>query len=271
MRSKNTITFLGTGGGRYVILSQRRYSGGLWLEFNDINISLDPGPGALVRSLQFHKDAAKLDAVVISHEHLDHYNDAEVMIEGMTHGMNKSRGVLVAQEGTLDYISDYHKSKVEVIIPEINKQFKIKDKNDKGEIYVEPIPTFNHPGVGFKFFTGSGIVTYTADTAFSEELLENYKDSKILILNVIFPKDRQIKTHLNTGSAMEIVRAVKPELAIIQHFGYQMLNSNPQMQARYIEQGSGVRTIAAEDGMVIDVGVAGVAGKGEGQLRLGGF
>ena len=59
--NSNSITFLGTGGGRFVILSQRRYSGGLWLDFDGTQILLDPGPGALIRALQFHKDVSKLE------------------------------------------------------------------------------------------------------------------------------------------------------------------------------------------------------------------
>ena len=267
--NNNSVTFLGTGGGRFVILSQRRYSGGMWLEFNNIKILLDPGPGALIRALQFHKDPGKLDAVIVSHNHLDHYSDSEVIIEGMTRGMKKERGFLVASEKTLHYISGYHKNKTSIIIPKINEKFTIENKT--GKIDIEPVPTYKHPGCGFKFFTGPGIVTYTADSGYSEELLKNYNKSKIMILNVIFPKSKKIETHLNTESALKIIKNVKPKLAIIQHFGIQMLNANPEKEAKYIEQESGVKTIAARDGMVIDVERADVSDAEEEQLKLSNF
>jgi ribonuclease BN (tRNA processing enzyme) len=263
--NSNSITFLGTGGGRFVILSQRRYSGGLWLDFDGTQILLDPGPGALIRALQFHKDVSKLDAVFVSHNHLDHYNDAEVIIEGMTLGMKRSFGTLVASEDALEYVSDYHKNRVNVIVPKINEKFTVGRKES---LYVEAIPTYRHAGCGFKFFTSSGIVTYTADTGYSDELIKDYAGSKILILNVIFPGSKEIETHLNTKSALKLVRTAKPELAVIQHFGIQMLNANPEHEAEYIERESGIKTIAAKDGMTIH---AGESGGGEDQLKLTNF
>jgi len=269
MNPNNSITFLGTGGGRFVILSQRRYSGGLWLDLNNTKILVDPGPGALIRALQFHKDLSKLDAVFVSHNHLDHYNDSEVVIEGMTRGMKRNRGALVATKETLNYISDYHKNKVDVIVPEINKKFTVANKI--GNLDVEAVPTYNHIGFGFKFFTSSGIVTYTADTGCSNELIKNYKKSKILILNVIFPKSKKIEAHLNTKSALKIIKDARPELAIIQHFGIQMLNANPEKEAKYIEKESGIKTIAAKDGMSIDIEKSEVMDVESEQLKLSSF
>lgn len=244
----HSITFLGTAGGRFVILTQRRYSGGLWLEFGEIKISLDPGPGALIRALQFKKNPQKLSAILVSHNHLDHYSDAEVLIEAMTYGMKKNRGVLVTTEETLPYISEYHKKAVKILTPKPNENFNL------GRLKVIVIPTYKHVNaLGFKFFTEKGVVTYSADTAYSEKLLDYYKNSKILILNTIFPFSKEIETHLSTKDAMKIIQEVKPELAVITHFGIQLLNSSPEKEANLIEESSSIRTIAARDGLSIDL------------------
>jgi ribonuclease BN (tRNA processing enzyme) len=260
----DSFTFLGTGGGRFALLTQRRYSGGIWLDF-EARIILDPGPGALVRALQFGKKPEKLDAVLLSHGHLDHYNDAEVMIEAMTYGAKEMRGFLVTNEKTLEYISEYHRNAVKVIIPDAEEKFRINN------LEVQAIPTFNHEdGIGFRFFTERGIVTYTSDTGYSEDLLEYYRGSRVLILNVIFPDSKEIKPHLNTEKAVKIVENAKPELAVIQHFGMSMLNANPEREAELIEKKTGIRTIAARDGMTIDLERLGTTEK-EKQLRLDGF
>ena len=48
------ITFLGTGGGRFSAISQRRMTGGFRIDnLNGKNYHVDPGPGALVRTYQF--------------------------------------------------------------------------------------------------------------------------------------------------------------------------------------------------------------------------
>ena len=51
------ITFLGTGGGRFSAISQRRMTGGFRIDnLNGKNYHVDPGPGALVRTYQFGFD-----------------------------------------------------------------------------------------------------------------------------------------------------------------------------------------------------------------------
>ncbi len=262
----SSFTLLGTGGGRFVLLTQRRYSGGIWLDFNT-RIILDPGPGALIRALQFRKDPGKLDAVLVSHRHLDHYNDAELMVEAMTGGMKKKKGILVADKGALTYISDYHKKQVELIVPEAGDEFKIKD------LRVQALPTEKHAdGIGFKFFTDEGIVTYTSDTDYCRDLIPYYRDSRILIINCIFPYSKDIITHLNTKKALEIIRQVKPKLAILTHFGMQMLNAGPDKEAELVENECGVKTVASRDGMVVDVETLEIYRDGkEKQLTLGGF
>ena len=243
----SSITFLGTGGGRYVILSQRRYSGGIWFDLES-TLLLDPGPGSLIRALQFKKDPGKLDAILVSHNHLDHYNDAELMIESMTCGLKMKRGILVTNEETQDYISNYHQSAIaEVIIPEPYEEFEINN------LRVQALPTYNHAnGLGFKFFTKKGTIVYASDTGYSEKIIKDYT-ADILILNVILPGNRKIGSHLCTEDALNVVRKVKPKLAVIQHFGMQMLNANPEIEAKRIENESGIRTIAARDGMNLDL------------------
>ncbi|MBN2014581.1 MAG: MBL fold metallo-hydrolase [Candidatus Altiarchaeota archaeon] len=258
----HSLTFLGTGGGRFVLLSQRRYSGGIWLDFGT-KILLDPGPGALVRAHQFKKKPQELDAVLVSHKHLDHYNDAEVMIEAMTYGTKKKKGILAINKNALEYISEYHQKAVTVIVPKPGEVFTVEN------IKVKALPTFKHEeGIGFRFITEAGVLTYSSDTGYSEKLIYGYKDSKILLLNVIFPRTKALESHLNTEDAARIIGDVKPELAIIQHFGTAMLNAGPEKEAAFIEEKTGVKTMAARDGMTVDVETLRTE---ERQLRLSGF
>ncbi len=260
-----SLTFLGTGGGRFVILNQRRYSGGLWLDL-EATISLDPGPGALIRALQYGKNPQKLDAVFVSHNHLDHYNDAELMIEAMTRGMRQKRGTLVINKAGLDYISEYHRGFTEVLTPEPGDLFEING------MQVQALPTKDHAdGVGYKFFSSEGVVAYSADTGYSENLVPYYKGAKILILNTIFPASKEIDVHLNTRTAGLLVKAAGPDLALINHFGMTILNAGPEKEAKNIEDATGVRTLAAIDGMSIDLKDLKASKEKAGQSSLSGF
>jgi phosphoribosyl 1,2-cyclic phosphodiesterase len=95
------LIFLGTGGGRFATLTQKRRTAGIRIIGKDLNLHLDPGPGALVYSISEGLDPQKLNAVFVSHCHPDHYTDAEVLIEAMTRGMTKRRGVLAAAKSVL--------------------------------------------------------------------------------------------------------------------------------------------------------------------------
>ncbi|RLF39766.1 MAG: hypothetical protein DRN12_06515, partial [Thermoplasmata archaeon] len=100
----DTIKFLGTAGARFTVTQQVRRSGGLWLDLEDVKILFDPGPGSLVRCLSSKPklDPRHLDAIILSHRHIDHSNDVNIMIEAMTNGGNKKRGILFAPSDALD-------------------------------------------------------------------------------------------------------------------------------------------------------------------------
>ena len=55
--------------------------------------------------------------------------------------------------------------------------------------------------------------------------------------------------HLGIPDAEEIIRAIKPKIAIITHFGHQMWELDPQNIARKMTERTGIRVIAATDGM----------------------
>jgi len=244
----NSVTFLGTGGGRFMFLTQRRYSGGLWLELDGSSFILDPGPGALVRALQYGKDPGRLDCIISSHCHLDHYNDVEVMVEAMTHGLNRRQGLLVLQEGVVDYISQYHRSHVETIVPKAGEKFRV------GRVEVEAIPTIKHAGgLGFRFTTSDGVVTYSGDTSLADEVVSHYGGSNLLILNTIFTSVRGSDTHLNTEDAAEVARKINPKHLVITHFGVRLLNDGPEVAAAKIQKETGVKTTAATDGMTVRI------------------
>jgi ribonuclease BN (tRNA processing enzyme) len=74
----DTITFLGTAGARFVVARQFLASGGAWLNLGNTQILLDPGPGSLVQAAKRNFDPTKLEAIILSHRHLDHSGDINI-------------------------------------------------------------------------------------------------------------------------------------------------------------------------------------------------
>src|SRR5258708_37175942 len=93
---------MGTAGARFMVAKQIAASGGLYIEDEGARISLDPGPGAVVQYAKRKVDLTKLDAIVLSHRHLDHSNDVNVMIEAMTKGGFAHRGRVFCPSDALD-------------------------------------------------------------------------------------------------------------------------------------------------------------------------
>ena len=92
------IKFMGTAGARFVVSKQLRFSAGTWCCLQGLNILIDPGPGTLSRcfSSQPRLDPEKLDALILTHRHLDHSTDINMLIEAMTRGPLTRRGALFA-------------------------------------------------------------------------------------------------------------------------------------------------------------------------------
>ncbi|MFQ5647718.1 MAG: MBL fold metallo-hydrolase [Candidatus Aenigmatarchaeota archaeon] len=251
------ITFLGTGGGRFVVITQLRATGGWVLEMDGQMLHIDPGPGALVRAKQCKAKLRKLTGVLCSHAHPEHYTDLEVVIEAMTEGATERRGVLIASEHVLkgggnyrQVVSPYHQKVVEKVV-----MLKPEGSTRVGDIKVTATPTKHGEAKGIGFvFKGSHTVGYTSDGEYFPGMEKHYRRCDCLIMNVLRPRGVTWPQHMNTGDAAKLVARAKPKLAVIQHFGMLALKAGPEKEAAWVQKETGVKTVAARDGMVLELG-----------------
>ena len=259
MSPKVEITFLGTGGGRFATITQKRRTAGIRIMSEGLNLHLDPGPGALVYSVNEGLDPQKINAIFVSHSHPDHYTDAEVLIEAMTRGMTKKRGVLVAAKSVLSggsvcepSISKYHQQMPEQKIEAVpNMTFQIADV----KLSVTEARHTDPDTVGFRFETPDfGDFAYTSDTEYFEGIGKYYEGVRLLMLCIMRPAGKPWKGHMTTNDAIRIVEEARPEQAVLTHFGMQMIFRGPTSEAKLIEEKTGVPTVAAMDGMRVVFG-----------------
>ena len=244
------LTFLGTAGDPIVVGQQHRASGGLILKVDDVQLHIDPGPGALVRAQQLGINPRETTGVLVSHAHLGHSNDLNAVVSAMTHAGLDRRGVVLGHESALvdEVFHPYYKTCVERIIPmEIGKKAGIEHV----DIMTLPMK-HSSPGNGFKFLCPDFTLAYLSDTAFSKKLADNLLDCDVLVMNVVEPSGHENEHHLTTDTAIKMVTITKPAFAIITHYGSKMIRADPLYEARKIQQATGVQTLAARDGTAID-------------------
>ena len=70
MNPQINIILLGTGGGRFATITQKRRTAGIRMISEGLNFHLDPGPGALVHSIGEGLDPQKLNAVFVFLDHM---------------------------------------------------------------------------------------------------------------------------------------------------------------------------------------------------------
>ena len=248
------IKFLGTGGARFVVIKQLRASGGLWLNLSDTNIFIDPGPGALLRCLSSKPklNPADLDGIILTHRHIDHSDDINIMIEAMTNGGFKKKGVVFAPKDALE--------KDPVILHYVRDQVdRIEILREKGSYTLGNI-SFSTPvrhvhGVetyGLNIQGENNTISLITDTRYFDGL-ESYYDGDILIINVVRLEEREGIEHLSLKDAEKILSANKPKLGVLTHFGMTMLKAKPWELADKLSKKLNIKVIAARDGMTIDL------------------
>lgn len=248
------IKFLGTAGARFVVTKQLRKSGGIWLTLDNTNVLIDPGPGSLVNchSSRPKLNPLDLDGIILTHRHIDHSNDINIMIEAMTNGGFDKKGIVFAPKDALDddpVILHHFRDKVEKI-ETLNekKNYTIGNFSFSTSLYHDHgVDTF-----GLNIFGKNITISLITDTRYIPGLESNYTGD-IQIINVVLLEKKEHIMHLSIDDAVKIIELNKPKLSILTHFGMKIIKAKPWEIAKDISEKTGLNVIAASDGMEIDL------------------
>ncbi|MBI2172651.1 MAG: MBL fold metallo-hydrolase [Candidatus Aenigmarchaeota archaeon] len=261
----NRIVFLGTGGGRHMMFSQLRKTGGMYFELGDdkngLKFVMDPGPGSLVNARSAKLKAEGVEGVVLSHHHIDHSTDANVWLDGL------EKPFLIAEEhcvmdkaelGEKDY--DYYPCVSPYQRKRVGKLHAVRDRGVvkmKG-IRFEAVKSEHYgPTVGFIISTDKFRIGCTSDGRHYPGQESRYEGCNILIMNVLVPKgvEPEEKKHMSVDEAIKFIRGMKkkPKLVILQHFSLWMLRANLWKQEKIMKDATGVQVIHADDFMQVDI------------------
>jgi ribonuclease BN (tRNA processing enzyme) len=242
------IVFLGTGGARYVIAKQLRATGGMLFRIGGRNVLVDPGPESLYRLLTYLPEfnPERIDAIILTHKHIDHSGDVNVYLDVMTKGGNNRRGLLLAPSDAFGEDGVIHRYLLgfldETIIIRKDLLFRLGDLQFLFPIRHEHrVETY-----GFRLSYKEHTISYITDTKYFPELISAY-GADVIVMNLIKLGPSEID-HLSVDDCAEIISGIKPKVAIITHFGMTMLRTGPWNVARQLKERTGITVLAAEDG-----------------------
>jgi ribonuclease BN (tRNA processing enzyme) len=235
-----------------------------WLETDAGSLLLDCSADAPHRMAEENLDWANLDAIWISHLHLDHCAGLAPFLFGMKHApQTQSRtkqlqifscaGVKKLTQA-FDEALDYKLLKLQ--FPVEFTEIAADDAGQSIEILPNLHGTFlrtphRRESLAIRLSDQSGTtLVYTSDTGFAEEIVEFARAVDLLILECSFFQQKPVQTHLELKDAMRIAQTAKPRRLLLTHLYPEWDRIDLETEAKKFWAGE---TIAARDGLRLEV------------------
>lgn len=208
--------------------SQTRSSSAYWLESGAARILLDCSSTAIQRCLAEGLDPSKLDAIWISHFHLDHCAGLFSFLAGTRHWSRMSERKkplrIFGPKGLrrlIDTVSESQNYKL------LDQPFSLEiievDSLEKFEIgpHLTAVAskTPHTPESLAIHLRDSDDTTFvfTGDTGVSELIATFSRGVDLLLIEACFPKVKPTENHLNFDEARFLIRKANPRRAILTH------------------------------------------------------
>jgi len=244
----------------------KRASAAFWLETSAGSILLDCSADASHRMAEENLDWPNLDAIWISHLHLDHCGGLATLLFGIKHAPQTQerrkplrifackgiRKLLTAIDEANDYrLLDQH------FLIELHELPEVVDENGKFEILpglsAQTLSTPHTPeSSALRLIDDCGTtLVYTSDTGPSEDLIRFARAVDLLIMECSFRRDKPVATHLELADAMRIASLSEPRAVLLTHLYPEWDGLDIDSEANQLWPGE---TVAAYDGLRLRIG-----------------
>lgn len=221
------MKFIVLGSGTSVPHSQRS-SAGFWLETETGSLLLDCSASAVHRMAQENLDWANLDAIWISHFHLDHVAGLPALLFGTKYapetrqrvkplkifGARGLKNLIAGFDAAGDYKLLKQPFTVEIIETEPLEKFQVFDRLEG--VALETPHTAESLAIHLRYKDEKTLV-YTADTGFAKPLGAFAREVDLLIIECSFFRNKPVETHLELSEAMYLARRANPKRVVLTH------------------------------------------------------
>ena len=255
------MEFIVLGSGTSVPHPQRA-SSAHWLRASGGSALLDPSAAAIHRMAQEELDWAGLDAVWVSHFHLDHVGGLAPFLFGTKYApqTQERRKPLTVYGG--EGLRKLFRAFDEANNYDLLKQpFRVELREvAPGEIF-EMLPglraeTFQTPHTPESLAlrltdAGGATLVYTSDTGYTDALADFARGVDLFVMECSFPRDKPVETHLDLKDAMRLASLAAPRRVLLTHLYLDWDGVDIAAEVRRLWPGA---TVGAIDGLRLQVG-----------------
>jgi ribonuclease BN (tRNA processing enzyme) len=253
------LTVLGSGTS---VPHPRRSASAHWVEAEGGTLLLDCSGPAVHRMAEENCDWAALDAVWVSHFHLDHVGGLAPLLFGTKHApQTKGRRkpfTVFGPRGTERLLRRFDEAGGYQLF-EQPFPFEVREVAPRAEF--EPLPglrgmTLSTPhtseSLALRLTDRQGTsLVYTSDTGFTEALAGFARAADLFLLECSFFRSKPVKLHLELSEAMELARLSGARRVMLSHLYPEWDGVNLAAEAKRLWDGE---TIEARDGLRLKIG-----------------